>query len=430
MIRFVSLACLVVLASSLAAQTPAPLQPLTLAQAEQLALVRNPQMTSARLLALAQMQVTREARSAEMPTAAASLTAVDARNGSRITAGLLNNPSVYNRAAGGLAVTQLLTDFGRTRNLVRSAQSQASAQQATQQATAADLILAVDEAFYRALSSQQVVKVAQSTVAARQATADQIGALTNAKLRSSLDLSFANVQLSQVQLLLLDARSNADDDMAALNALLGSESDTQYALAEDGTDALPPPPQDAETLVQTAFRRRPDLIALNERANAAQSFSAAERDLSRPTISALAAGGGTPVRSDEIASPWYGAAGVNVSIPVFNGFLFSARANEAALRARAAQQDAQSLRLTIARDVRTAVLQAQTAFQRITVTGQLLTQANQALDLAQTRYKLGLSGIVELDQAQLGQTQAQIDAAIARTSYESALAAIKYQTGQ
>ena len=39
---------------------------------------------------------------------------------------------------------------------------------------------------------------------------------------------------------------------------------------------------------------------------------------------------------------------------------------------------------------------------------QLLAQANQALDLAQTRYKLGLSSIVELSQAQLQQTQAEI----------------------
>lgn len=434
MIRFISHTCLGVFLSSLiasaAAQPAAAPQPLTLDQAEQLALAHNPHITAARLLALAQMQVTREARSNEMPTAVVNLTAVDAHPGSRITAGLLNNPSVYDRAAGGLTVTQLLTDFGRTRNLVRSAQSQASAQAEAQRATAADLILAVDEAFYRALSSQQVVKVAQSTVAARQGTADQIGALAASKLRSSLDLSFANVQLSQAQLLLLDARNTANDDMAALNALLGSESDAQFTLSDEAAPALPPPPQDAEALVQTAFRQRPDLAALNQQTNAAQAFSSAERDLNRPTVSALAAAGGAPVRSDQIASSWYGAAGVNVSIPVFNGFLFSARAKEADLRARAAQQDAQSLRLTIARDVRTAVLQAQTEFQRITVTAQLLDQANQALDLAQTRYKLGLSGIVELDQAQLGQTQAQIDAAIARTTYESALAAIRYQTGQ
>ncbi len=98
---------------------------LTLAQAEQMAIRNNPNISVARLLALAQAQVTREVRSAEMPMATGDLTAVDAHENSRITAGLLNNPSVYNRAAGGLTVSQLITDFGRTHNLVLSAQSNA-----------------------------------------------------------------------------------------------------------------------------------------------------------------------------------------------------------------------------------------------------------------------------------------------------------------
>ena len=69
----------------------------------------------------------------------------------------------------------------------------------------------MDQAFYQALTSQAVLKVAEETVNQRQATVDQVGALTKAKLRSDLDLSFANVQLSQAKLLLLDAQNNAAD---------------------------------------------------------------------------------------------------------------------------------------------------------------------------------------------------------------------------
>ena len=67
-----------------------------------------------------------------------------------------------------------------------------------QRATTADIVLAVDQAFYNALGSQAVLKVAEQTVAARQETADQIGALAASKLKSSLDLSFANVNLAQL----------------------------------------------------------------------------------------------------------------------------------------------------------------------------------------------------------------------------------------
>ena len=136
------------------------------------------------------------------------------------------------------------------------------------------------------------------------------------------------------------------------------------------------------------------------------------------------------MRADQITTSWYGAVGANVSIPIFNGFLYSARAKEADLRSSAAEQQVQELRQSISRDVRTTVLRAQSNFQRIAVTQQLLDQANSAFDLAQTRYKFGLSSIVELSQAQLVQTEAQIDYATARYSYLGSLSTLRFQTGQ
>jgi len=227
----------------------------------------------------------------------------------------------------------------------------------------------------------------------------------------------------------LNARNQAQDAMAALNALLGEEVAPNLTLVEEEA-MFTPPPSDAEALVGIALARRPDLLSLNQRAQAAAKLSAAEHDLNRPTLSALGAAGGSPIRADSITSSWYGAIGVNLSIPLFNGFLFSARSQEATLRASAAEAQVKDLRDTIARDVRTTALQANSNFERITVAQQLLNQANSALDLAQVRYNLGLSSIVELSQAQLQQTQARIDLADARYSYAGSLADIRFQTGQ
>ncbi|MDQ2924361.1 MAG: TolC family protein [Acidobacteriota bacterium] len=410
------------------AQTPTSL---TLPQAEQTAIRNNPRIAVARLIALAEGQVTRETRAAELPTITGNLTAVEAHTGTRITAGVLNNPSVFQRAAGGVTVSQLLTDFGRTPDLVATASLRAQAQASAQLATTADVLIAVDEAFYRALGTQAVLKVASDTVAARQTISDRVGALTGAKLRSTLDLSFANVTLAQAKLLQLDAQNANQEALAALSTLLGNERPVLYTLVDELPTAPPPAPLDPEPLVAQAFQSRPDLAALNQQFAAAKKFSAAEHDLIRPTVSALGAAGGTPVRDDtQITSNWYGAVGVNISVPIFNGLLFSARAQEADLRAAAARKQVDELRQAIARDVRTTVLQAQSNFQRIAVTQQLLDQANIAFDLAQTRYRIGLSSIVELNQAQLAQTQAQIDYATARFSYQGSLAALRYQTGQ
>ena len=418
------------------AQTPASAQnapagpQLTLAQAEQMAIKNNPNISVARLLALAQAQLAREVRSAELPSAVGDLTAVGAHQNSRVTAGYLSNPSIYDRAAGGLSVSQLITDFGRTHNLILSAQSSTKAQLESERATELDITLTVDQAFYQALTSQAVLRVAQETVAQRQATVDQVGALTKAKIRSDLDLSFADVQLSQAKLLLLDAENNEQASMAALNDVLGSEQDQRYTLVDETNGNPAPAPDNPEAVVHAALGARPDLAALNDKFIAARQFSTAERDQWKPAISAMGAAGGTPVRADQIQSSWYGTAGANISIPIFNGFQFNAEEKEAKLRAQAAQEEVRNLRDTIARDVRTAVLNAQTVYQRIAVTQQLLDQANFALDLATARYKIGLSGIVEISEAQLNQTQAEIDNAIARYSYQTALAEVRFQMGQ
>jgi outer membrane protein len=419
------------IAQTIPAATPqAAATPLTLSQAEQIALKNNPHIAVGRLLALAEGQVAREARSAELPTIAGNLTAVEPHTGSRLTAGALNNPVVYERAAGGVTVSQLIWDFGHTRNLIASAGLQAKAQESAEAATEADVILAVDQAFYRALGSQAVLTVAQQTVANRATVSDRVSALTGAKLKSTLDLSFANVNLSQAKLLLLDAQNANQEAMATLNALLGQDQTGVYALVDDTPQAPPLPPEATAPLIAQALQMRPDLRSLAENYEAARKFSSAEHDLARPTISALGAAGGTPVHSDQITSSWYGAAGANISIPIFNGFLFSARAKEADYRAGAAKQQMEELRQSISRDVTVAVLQTQSNFERIGVTQQLLDQANLALDLAQTRYQMGLSSIVELSQAQLAQTEAEIDHATAKYSYQGSLAVLRFQVAQ
>jgi outer membrane protein len=293
-----------------------------------------------------------------------------------------------------------------------------------------DIVLATDQVFFAAIEAQATLRVTDQTVAARQALVDQVSALAASKLKSTLDLSFAQVNLSQAKLLQLDARNNLDAAKAALNAVLGYDRQVDHQLVEDAGSlpALPPSP---DTLIDTALQNRPDLQSLHFSEAAAQKFSRAQHEQYRPTVSALAAVGATPVGSmPYFNSNWYGAAGLSVNVPIFNGFRYSAQAAEADLQTRAMAERSRDLRDQIFRDVRTAWLNANTALQRVTVTGELLNQANSALDLAQTRYQLGLSSIVELSQAQLQQTQAAIGNANARSEYDFAIAALQFQTGE
>lgn len=399
---------------------------LSLKQAEALALKNNPQISLARLMALASQQVAREVRSNLWPTATGNLTGVDSRANSRITAGGLNNPIIYERAAAGVIVSQLITDFGRTTNLNSSANLAARAESQNAIATKEQILLAVDQAFYGALQAHAVLTVAQQTVSARQTVADQVQALFKSKLRSELDSSFANVNLAQAKLLVLDAENDENAALATLSMVLGYSQTQSFQLAEDAT-AFSAPPGNVDDLVSQAFSKRPEILSLEYQEQSAQKFHTAERDLLLPDIRAVGVVGDTPVRNP-VLSNWYGAVGVNVEIPLFNGFLYTARSKESSLKAQAAHERLLDLRNRISRDVRTGWLNANTAYARLGVTQQLLDQSSLALDLAQTRYRLGLSSIVELSQAQLQQTQAQISNAQAAYDYRLALAVLQYQT--
>jgi outer membrane protein len=409
--------------------TPGQNPRLTQADAEKMALKNNPRVSIAHLLALAQHQVVRETRAAELPTGSASITAEDAENASRISAGSLTASRLFEHAGAGGGFTQLITDFGKTSNLVASSKLQEKAQNANAVATVEDIVLVADQAFFNALQAQALLKVADQNVNTRQTTETQISELTKNKLKSTLDLSFADVNLSQAKLLQLDARNNVDSTMAALDAVLGLDRQVTYELVEDSAP-LSAPPTDADQLLQLALQQRPDLQALNYSRQAAIKFSHAERDQKLPTISAAGTVGIVPIRpAVYYLNNWWGGIGVNMNIPVFNGFLYSAQAKEASIRAQAASEQSRDLRDRIARDVRTAWLASNTAYQRVAVTAELLTEANLALKLAQTRYQLGLSSIVELSQAQFQQTDAAIGNTDAQYQYRLALATLSYQTG-
>ena len=271
-----------------------------------------------------------------------------------------------------------------------------------------------------------MLTVAQQTLSARQTVADQVEALFNSKLRSELDFSFANVNLAQAKLLILDAENNENAALATLSMILGYAQTQNFQLVEEAT-AITPPPGNVDDLIAKASAMRPEILSLQFQEESAQKFHSAERDLLFPNIRAVGVAGDTPVRNP-VLSNWYGAVGVNVEIPLFNGFLYSARSRESGLKAQAAHDRLLDLRNQISRDVRRGWLDANTAYARLSVTQQLLNQSNLALDLAQTRYRLGLSSIVELSQAQLQQTQAQISNAQAAYDYHLALAVLQYET--
>jgi len=350
---------------------------------------------------------------------------------SRIGAGYLTDSSLFNRFGQGISVGQLITDFGRTKNLVATAKLQAHAANEDAQSARYSVLLGVDQAFFGVLRAQALSKVAERTFKERQVVLDQVSALVKNKLKSEIDLSFAQVNLAQAKLFEIQAQNNIKISFAQLARAMGLEKIQPYKLVGE---ALPPPPPAApEALVHEAMSTRPEIRSLALSDRSAYKFERAEKDLSLPTVSAEGVAGGIPLINQltpaRLIPDHYEAAAINIEIPVFNGHLFAARREAAMLRAQAADEELQDMKERIARDVRVAWANTVTSYQQIDVASKFLHQAKLSLALAQGRYKLGLSSIVALSQAQLNETQAEIQDVNAQYDFQDRNAMLQYQTG-
>jgi outer membrane protein len=401
---------------------------LTLDQAEATAIANQPRMLAAQLRARASAERVRQARSGLFPMVEFNATGVKvADTGTSTAAGNITTSSISDRFAYGGNLAQLVTDFGRTSALIGSVRSSAQAQNDLATLTHAQVGLNVRDAYYQVLGAEAVLRAAQAAQTNRQLVVRQLSALAQSQLRSTLDVNFAEVLESQAELAVVQAQSVVAQQRSRLTTAMGQQQPVTAILSDVpvSSEALPPAP---ESLLQQAESQRADLNATKAQQHAAQQFALSEKRLSYPRLNVLAAAGQVPYH-DHTLHDDYAAAGFNLSIPVFNGGLFAARRGEAEAEANAQARDVQQLQLEVNEQVRDAWYRANEAYQNLNVTARLVAETRQALRLAQDRYDAGLGSIVELNEAQLNETSAEISAADASYTYLTQRAELDFAAG-
>lgn len=405
-----------------------PGRSLTLQQAREEAVKKNPRITAAELRALAAKQSAREAQAGFFPSVSVNLGAVaGAEDDTRIANPSLTASSVFDRVSLGVLLNQLVTDFGRTSNLTEGSRLRAQAEAQNSVLTRARLLLEVDAIYYSALQAQSVRRVTTENVKMRQLLRDQVSALTSNQLKSELDLSFAEVGLQEARLAMTRAENDVQSTYASLATLIGSREDEVFQLAEDALpDALM---GDASEAVSAALRNRPDLQRLRLEGESAAKFAKSEDRLSYPTVSIQGAAGVIPYHEDGLNDD-YAAAGIILNWQLFNGGANQARKQAAALRAEAALATIREEENNAVRDVRISWINANNAWERLAVAQKLLEHARRNTALAEARYKAGSSSIVELNQAQLNLISAEIAHVVARYEYFVRRSILAFQSGE
>jgi outer membrane protein len=426
--RFLTVAMLLAAPHALLAQSE-PLR-LTLAEARSRALQTHPRITGADLRALAARQRVVQERAAWWPQVFGASTAVgtDDPAGVHVAAGSLNAPGVYERAGVGGTVSQLITDFGRTANLVASARLESRAAATNALATRQQLILEVDTAYFAVLRARALSAVAAATLTSRQHLLDQSTALASNHLRSELDVRFAQVGLDEARLMVSRSRADVEAARTSLVLFLGRpDADRSEVLPAE--EPLPTVSKaDSGGLVARALAIRPELVAMRLGRDASRRRAAAIREQQNPTLSVFGAAGVSPVH-DEHFGHEYAAAGVNLSIPLFAGGVYKARESEAADLAGAASAAVAEAELRVIREVRLASLEVVQSQEALGLSRSLAASAEIALQLAQARFDQGLSSIVELNQADLNRTRAEIGVATAAFDLRLRADALDYAVG-
>lgn len=402
--------------------------PITLAQAETAALANQPRMLAAQLRARSSAERVREARAGYQPTVAFNATGVRVADaGTSTAAGNITTSAVSDRFAYGGNLAQMVTDFGRTNVLVSSAHATAEAQADLAILTRAQVRLNVRQAYYQVLGAEAVSRAARAALENRALVSRQLSTLAESELKSTLDVNFAKVLQSEAELAVVRAESAVAQQRSHLATAMGLLAPVASPLVDlpATADALPPTP---DSLLPQGVAQRADLSAAQSRQKAAAEFALSEKRLSYPTLNVLAAAGDVPFH-DHTLHDSYAAAGFNLNIPIFNGGAFHARQAEAELEANARTQDTRELRLEVGEQVRDSWYRANEAYRSLDVTTRLVAQSKEALRLAQDRYDAGLGSIVELNEAQLNETSAEMSAADAIYTYLSRRAELDYAAG-
>jgi outer membrane protein len=329
----------------------------------------------------------------------------------------------------GVTASQLIYDFGQTKYRVESQRSDRARFEKEAAARRADVVLGVQRTYLSVLKRQRLVQIAEQTVRERDTIKQQVETLYRNQLKSKLDLGLVQVQLSDADFAVIQARNDLSSAFAELNNAMGIEGVAVYQLEDVSVTVAQP--DLLESLLVEAQAQRPELLALKERVLTAENRIKAASSQNYPILQAVGSAGDTEHLSNRPQlqeGGWWGAGAI-VSVPFFTGFLIQNQVAEATTQKR----EAESIYLALLQDIQLQVkenfLAIVTLNQQVRVAQEQVVITREALGLARQRYKLGLSSIVEVTQSEVAVTVAETRLAETQYNVKIAEAQLRYAVG-
>lgn len=342
---------------------------------------------------------------------------------SNITAGEETNKNSKSYSAGA-SLNQLIYDFGKTPATMRQAYENKLAAEAGLRSTQNNIYYNVRQAYYNLIKQQSLVKVAEEAVNQFQAHLDQVKELVTVGRRIKYDITKSEVDLGNARITLLDARNALRTARAVLNNTLGLAEDPKYLVEEPTGETLE---YKFDELYQFALKNQPDLIAQTARERGA---SAAVDQAIADLFPSLSLGGNYSWSGKDFPLVWNWSLSALLNGTLFNGFRNTNQIDEAVASLRTARAARASLEQQIYLNLSQAVAQLENALEKLEIANLVVKNARENLTLVQEQYKIGKSSSIELTDALVSLSNAQVQQVQAHFNYQTDIALIKKTIGQ
>ncbi len=372
-------------------------KPLSAAEAAQIALHRQPAQVAAQ-------QNVKAAAARSVQSAAALWPSLAVTGGYTDT---VQSPNGSTRSTDGfttgVTMRQLLFDFERTRHLARQAAAQETAARAGLTRSQADLVQQVKQAYYAYAQALRLTTVAEANLRNRQEHLRAAQARVNSGAGLPIDVVRAETSVANAIQTLTNARNTEMVSRITLVTLMGLDARTPLTLDEQPEAVLED--ADLSRLIDTALRRRPEIIQADASIRALRSGVQAARVAGAPS---LVGSLGVGLRSDHFPPDQTTVTvGVALQWNLFDAGLTDGRTGEARANLAGATAQRDALLQAITAEVSQAWLTLRSAEQRVITAESEVSNAEEALRLAQGRYQAGVGVFLDVLDAQTSLVTAQ-----------------------
>jgi len=342
-----------------------------------------------------------------------------------VSANVNLQPTVDNFYIYQFQANQLLWDFGKTPAIV--AESRAAYGQTEQDyaGTRQQVVLDARTAYFGFLARQRAQKVQEETVRQNQELVRQAQGFFQVGLKAKIDVTKAEANLYQAEAALIQAKNNVELAKVTLMTALGLKT-WPYQQVEDVLEVTRQP-RPLEELSTTAMQRRPELLKNRYQQDFGQAAISVARAGYFPTFTSTAAYGWQGINYPLPSNWWVGAG---VTFPLFEGLNTTYAISQSKAQFRATLENYEVLRQNVTKEVTQAYLNVKTGWELIRATKKALEAARENLRLAWGRYQAGVSTIIEVTDAQVQFSQADLNFVQALYNYRVYEAQLDKATGR